>query len=192
MRTSRALILAAGSGLLLAGCGSISGGVTTTAVTSTAATSGASHAAASASAAAKAGLGSAINLNGVNAGDEIQVTVVKVVDPDTSTDGFSSPSAGNRYVSVEFQIVDNGKNAYKDDPQIDATVKDAAGHSFQVALLGGNTAAGPQMDSSTNLAPGDKALGYITFEVPTGDQVAVVQYGLNGGMFGAVGEWQVG
>ena len=190
MRTSRALILAsiAASGLLLAGCKATTSGVTTTAVTT-----GTGHAAASsaASAAAKAGLGSAINLKGVDSGDEIQVTLVKIADPDQATDGFSTPDAGDRYVSVEFQILDNGTTPYQDDPAVDAAVKDAAGQAFQSTIVT-STAAGPQMDSSTNLAPGDKALGWITFEVPTADKVSTVQYGLNGGMAGAVGEWTVG
>jgi len=182
--TAAVLLLAAGT---LTGCGSIGSTVSTTAANTTAATK-----AAASPSQKPAGLGDAINLKGVNAGDEIQVTVVKIVDPDTSTDQFSTPDSGDRFVSVEFQIVDNGTNAYQDDPNNDATVKDAAGQAFQPDLEVDTTSAGPQMDSSTDLAPGDKALGYITFDVPTGDKVTTVQYALNGGMAGTVGEWSVG
>jgi len=38
---------------------------------------------------------------------------------------------------------------------------------------------------------GDKALGYIVFEVPTTSKVSMVQFGTDSG-FGGTGEWQVG
>lgn len=177
---------------LISGCASIGSTVKTTPVNQGAPTGGQKAAAASsAPAKPKAGVGSAIDLKGVNSGDDLEVTVVKIADPDSSTDGFSSPDAGKRYVSVQFQLVNKGTGTYSDDPQIDVAVKDAAGQSFDPEIMVSATKAGEQMSSSINLAPGDKALGFLTFQVPTGDKVAVVQYKLNAGMAGDVGEWTV-
>ena len=36
------------------------------------------------------------------------------------------------------------------------------------------------------------ALGFETFDVPSGDKIAQVQYSLNGGLYGNSGEWQIG
>jgi hypothetical protein len=83
------------------------------------------------------------------------------------------------------------KGDYKDDPFVDITAKDAAGQSMKQAFLT-STTAGAQLDSSTSLAPGDKALGFETFDVPSGDKIAQVQYSLNGGLYGNSGEWQIG
>lgn len=179
------LVIAIGAGAVIANSGKTSG-VTTTPV------AGSSGVSSAAPAASKAGVGSAIDLPGENAGDDVQVTVVKVVDPDRATDGISTPTSGTRYVSVQFLIVNTGKNPYQDDPYNDVTAKDAAGDAFQPDLMVSSTAAGAQLDSTTNLAPGDKALGYATFDVPNGDNVTQVQYALNGGMFGNSGEWTVG
>lgn len=178
--------------LLLAGCTSAKT-ISTTPATHQAATSAApaTAAAVASSSAMKAGVGDTIKLDGATAGDVLAVTVVKVVDPDSSNDGFSTPPAGDHYVSVQFQLVNTGKGDYQDDPFTDITAKDAAGQSMQQDFLT-STSAGAQLDSSTNLAPGDKALGFETFDVPNGDKIAQVQYALNGGLYGDSGEWQVG
>ncbi|MBR7828962.1 DUF4352 domain-containing protein [Actinospica sp. MGRD01-02] len=177
--------------LFVAGCSS-AGTISTTPATHQATTSAAptTAAAPTSSAATTAGVGDTIDLNGQTSGDELAVTVVKVVDPDSSNDGFSSPPAGDHYVSVQFQLVNIGTGAYQDDPFVDITAKDAAGQSMQQDIVT-STTAGAQLDSSTNLAPGDKALGFETFDVPNGDKITQVQYALNGGLYGNSGEWNI-
>lgn len=118
------------------------------------------------------------------------MTVVSVVDPDSPANQFESPSAGDRYESVQFRIVNSGTSAYQDDPLSEASAKDAAGQNMQLAFVS-STAAGAQMSSSVNLAPGDTALGFITFDVPAGDRIAQVQYSTEGSL-STTGEWQVG
>jgi Domain of unknown function (DUF4352) len=140
--------------------------------------------------AAKAGVGSTIDLTGSSSSQTIQVTVVKVVDPDSATNEFESPPAGDHLVSVQFQILNDGTANYQDDPFVDISATDSAGQTMQQDIVTGTT-AGAQLPSNLNLAPGDKSLGYETFDVPNGDSIAQVQYGLNAGFGGAVGQWQL-
>lgn len=118
------------------------------------------------------------------------MTVTRVVDPDAPSDQVSTPPVGDRFESIQFRIVNTGTGAYQDDPLIDITAKDAAGQNMHQEIVT-STAAGAQMPSAVNLAPGDTALGYLTFDVPVGDKIAQTQYSLNGGL-GTTGEWQIG
>lgn len=171
-----------GLGALAAGCGSSSVSTTPAKTPATAP----SHPPAT-----QAGIGSTINLSDSSNGNKIAVTVVKVADPDSSTNQFETPSAGDRYVSIQYQIVNTGTTSYTDDPQLEITAKDAAGQNLQEAFVT-STTAGAQLSSSVNLTPGDKALGYITFDVPTGDKVAQTQYSPNLGVSSTTGQWQIG
>lgn len=172
-----------GLGVVTAGCGS-SGVTSTPAKTPTPAPTS------STPSAPKAGVGSTINLSDSVSGRNIAVTVVRVADPDPSTNQFETPPAGDRFVSIQFRIVNTGKQAYQDDPQIEATAKDAAGQNLSLEPVV-STVAGPQMPSNVNLAPGGTALGYITFDVPAGDSIAQAQYSINAGVSGNTGEWQI-
>lgn len=118
------------------------------------------------------------------------MTVVKVVDPDSSGNQFETPSAGDRFESIQFRIVNAGTQTYQDDPLVEISAKDAAGQNMQQETVTA-TAAGAQMPSNVNLAPGDTALGFVTFDVPSGDKIAQAQYSLVAG-FGSTGEWQIG
>lgn len=179
-----------GLSALAAGCAST--GVSTAPVKA-ASTGLATPAAASSAAhsAQKAGVGDTIDLSDSTNGDQIAVTVVKVVDPDSSGNEFETPPAGDRFESVQFRITDTGTGSYQDDPLAEASAKDAAGQSLQTAIVT-STAAGAQMPSSVDLAPQDTALGFVTFEVPNGDAIAQVQYSTEMGLLGSTGEWQVG
>jgi Domain of unknown function (DUF4352) len=189
----RRLVIAAGilvtSTVLVTGCKSST--VSTTPVnTSQPAVSRSAVAPSTSSSAANAGVGSAIDIAGSSGGDELEVTVVKVADPDSSANEFSSPPAGDRYVSVQFQILDSGTGNYQDDPMVDISATDSSGQTMQLDL-GAMTTAGAQLPSSLDLTPGEKSLGFATFDVPKDDTIAQVQYALNGGMFGNAAQWQV-
>ena len=171
-----------------AGCGSP--GVSTTPVqappTGSTPTTPATHSTASSR---KAGVGDTIALSDSATGKNIAVTVVKVVDPDAPSDAYETPPAGDRFESVQFRIVNTGTAAYQDDPLVDIAAKDAAGQSMQQDVVT-STAAGAQMPSSVNLAPGDTALGFVTFDTPVGDKITQAQYSINAGITGMTGEWQ--
>jgi hypothetical protein len=188
MRRTLSAAAVTAAALTLAGCQS------TAIKTTPANTSGAPAAhtsskdAPAAAPAKKAGVGSAIDLKGDN-GDAIQVTLVKIVDPAKSANEYITPDTGKRYVAVQLRIVNKGSTVYDDDPQAEAKAKDALGESFDVDFA--DTTAGVSMDSGLKLAPGDTALGFVTFQVPAGQKVTQVQY--SAGLFGGdVAQWMAG
>jgi hypothetical protein len=188
MRKNFAILAGLGAaGLLLSGCGV--GGVTNTPNSPAPAANPATTTPA-ATTPAPAKVGDAITLKGNTPGSAVTVTVTKVVDPTTSTDGFSTPAAGSRYVAVQFQINNTGTAAYSDAPSNGAKVADPAGQQFGSAFTSA-VAAGPTLPAFVKLTPGGKALGYVVFDVPTSSKVSLVQFGTDSG-FGGTGEWQVG
>ncbi len=188
--TVRSAVPAFFAAAVLAGCGA-SSGVNTSAdpqsSTSTGTSPGASTDAGDAKASAK--LGDAITLTG-NTGQKVSVTAGKVVDPVKATDGYSTPASGSRYVAVQFVIANKGDGAYDDSPSNGAKVADADGQQFEAAIMVDKTSAGPSLPSQVKVAPGGKAQGYLTFELPKGSKVAAVQFSMDSG-FGETGEWKV-
>jgi len=134
-------------------------------------------------------VGETITLNGNAPGSKAAVTAVKVIDPTASTDGFSTPAAGSRYVAVQFQIQNTGTAAYDDSPSNGARVTDVSGQQFESSLVS-SVSAGPVFPATVKLAPGEKALGYIVFEVPASSNVAAVQFAMDSG-FADSGRWTV-
>ena len=134
-------------------------------------------------------IGDTITLKGIAPGSKAAITAVKVVDPTASTDGFSTPAAGSRYVAVQFQIQNTGAVAYADSPSIGARVADVSGQQFESSLVSSVT-AGPEFPAAVNLAPGEKALGYLVFEVPTTSNVTAVQFSMDSGLADS-GKWTV-
>jgi hypothetical protein len=122
-------------------------------------------------------------------GGPVAVTVVKVVNPDTATLQAEAPPLGEHLESVEFQIANTGHSNYREDPLLDITAEDA---DAQIVLNAGvsATTAGPRLPSVLNLAPGEKATGYVTFDVLEGDNITTVVYALNGGLFESSGVWR--
>lgn len=173
---------------LAAGCGST--GVSTTAVQTQTPSTASTPPASSAPSAKKAGIGDTIDLSGSANGEKVAVTLVRVVDPDSSSNEFETPPAGDRFESIQFRIVNTGSGSYQDDPFLEITAKDAAGQNMQQDLVT-STAAGAQLPSAMNLAPGDTALGFVTFDTPIGDTIAQAEYSIHGGVLGTTGEWQI-
>lgn len=132
--------------------------------------------------------GNAITLHGMDAGSAAAVTATKVADPTTSPDGVSTPGPGDRYVAVEFQIKNIGTLVYDDTPDNCALLLDTAGHRYEaVTVL--SIAPGPIFDTSVRLSPGQKAVGYIVFELPTTAKVATAQFSMDSGFGVDTGRW---
>ena len=146
-------------------------------------------AAAGSSAAQAAKVGDAITLKGQTPGEKITVTAVKVVDNAQGADQFTTPDPGKRFVSVQFQIVNSGTVAYDDSPSNGAKAIDSDGQQFDADFTA-ETTAGPSLPADTKIAPGGKALGFITFQLPTGSTLASVQFSTDSG-FGDTGQWTV-
>lgn len=191
----RRTLLLTVSVLLLAGCSSSTPTVNTEPVKVPAAadsstTSAPSKAATTSVAPKAAKVGDTIDLSG---GDEhIQITLVKVVDPAKSTDEYRTPKAGNRFIAVQMRIVNVNSKAYTGDPMARTVAKDADGQVFEADFSPAQTDVGQPMDSGLTLAPGDKALGVLTFEVPSGVKLVTVQYSTHAFNNGKTAQWTLG
>ncbi|WP_329494645.1 DUF4352 domain-containing protein [Kitasatospora herbaricolor] len=140
--------------------------------------------------AARARVGDTLELPGTASGSRMAVTVTQVVDPAAPGNGISTPRAGNRLVSVQFSLHNIGTTVYGDAPSNGAQVIDGQGQGFN-ADISVTTQAGPAFPAIVNIAPGDTALGFVSFQLPAGSTLAKVQFTLDSGLADATGQWRV-
>ncbi|MER8266519.1 DUF4352 domain-containing protein [Streptomyces griseus] len=134
-------------------------------------------------------VGDTITLKGQEDGEQVDATLKKVVDPAQPKDEFFAPEDGNRWIAAQFELTNTGKKPYADSPSNGAQVADADGQRFQATFA--DTKAGPSMTSDAKVPPGEKVLGWITFEVPKASTVVTVQFGLNSGFAEQTGQWKL-
>lgn len=134
-------------------------------------------------------VGDTLALKGTEAGSELDVTVVKVVDNAKSSDEFFAPESGNRWIGVQFQLVNTGTKVYSDAPANGAKIADDQGQQFGTMIA--DITAGPSMSSDVRLKPGGKTLGWIVFEVPKASKAATVTFGMDSGFAEQIGEWKL-
>lgn len=138
-----------------------------------------------------AGIGSAITLSGNDSGEQVAVTVTKVINSAQPNDDFSSAPAGDRLYAVQFRLHDTGSAAYSDSPSNGAAVVDSAGQSYQASIT--DTVSDCQVfPGSENIAPGSSGLGCIVFQVPESAKITEVQFTLDSGFAQQTGQWNVG
>ena len=167
------------------------GGHTVQTAGSTASGSGSAGSGEAAGSAPKtAGIGSAISLSGNSSGEQMSVTVTKVITTAQPGDEFSSAPAGDRLYAVQFRLRDTGSAAYSDSPSNGAAVVDSAGQSYQSEL--DNAAGCASFPGSVNIAHGASGLGCIVFEVPQSAKITEVQFTLDSGFGSQTGQWNVG
>jgi hypothetical protein len=142
-------------------------------------------------AAAPAKVGTAITLAGNSSGEQMRVTVVKVIpsgQPDSELD--AAPS-GDKYFAAQFELDDTGTAAYSDAPSNGAEVIDSSGQSYDASIADTVSGCMP-FASSVNIASGESGLGCIVFEVPDSAKIVKVQFTLDSGMGPQTGQWTVG
>lgn len=66
---------------------------------------------------------------------------------------------------------------------------DDKGQSYNSVIA--DTGAGQSFPVPLNIAPGDTALGYITFEVPTDAKIVKAQFTLDSGFADQTGQWKL-
>ncbi|NDZ63576.1 DUF4352 domain-containing protein [Streptomyces cyaneofuscatus] len=134
-------------------------------------------------------VGDTITLKGQEDGEQVDAVLKKIVDPAPPKDEFFSPEDGNRWVAAQFELTNTGTKPYADSPANGAQVADADGQRFPATFA--DTKAGPSMTSDAKVPPGEKVLGWITFEVPKASKITTVQFGLNSGFADQTGQWKV-
>ncbi|THA44489.1 DUF4352 domain-containing protein [Streptomyces sp. A1136] len=137
----------------------------------------------------KAAIGSTLTLKGNTKGEQLAVTIKKWADPATPADDFMKPDEGKRWVAAQVEVTNTGTAVYDDTPGNGMQVADADGQRFQSSFT--ETTAGPQMPGTVKLPAGDKALGWVTFEVPKDSKVVTIQFAMNSGFATQTGQWTV-
>jgi hypothetical protein len=93
------------------------------------------------------------------------------------------------YQSAQFHITNTGTAVYSATPLDAVEVVDAEGQHFGSTY--DDVTAGPSMTATLTLRPGEKALGWITFEIPQAATITAVQFTPDSGSTDGVGEWRI-
>jgi hypothetical protein len=131
-------------------------------------------------------IGGTLTLLGSQTGEQMDVTVLKIIDP---LPGHApiDPRPGTRRVGVTFVMLNSGGDTYKDSPGNGATLILSDNSQVDRASLGPVGCNEP----SLSIATGASRRGCLAFEVPTGLSVKTVQLTLDSGFADKPGEWTV-
>lgn len=140
--------------------------------------------------AAPAAIGQTITLHGQDPSTKLAVTMVKWVDPAKGADEYTVPDSGKRFVAVQVSILNTGTGVYDDSPTNGLQIADAQSQRFDPDY--DEVSAGPSMATEIKLSPGDKALGYVSFQVPRTSKVTTIQFTADSGFADETGQWTVG
>jgi len=135
-------------------------------------------------------VGDTLSVTGFQDGEQLDVTLKKWADPVQAAHEFDAPAQGKRWAAGQFEIVNTGSRVYDDSPTNGVQVADSEGQRFDTWFA--EISAGPQMASAVKLPKGEKALGWIVFEVPKNSKLTSVQFTMNSGMANEAGQWKLG
>lgn len=121
----------------------------------------------------------------------LRVTASSVIDPVYSDNEYVAPAPGKRFVGVELILENVGKTGVNETPPNaarliygnDRQATSAYVLSDECDILG---------FTDVNLAPGDRRMGCVAFEIPEGDAPRKIQYTPTSGMSTQTGEWLTG
>lgn len=136
-----------------------------------------------------AAVGDTLTLKGIEDGEQLDVTLKQWLPTAKPGTEFDVPQDGKRWVAAQFELVNTGSKVYADSPQNGAKAADSQGQRFDSWF--GEISAGPAMSSDVSLPKGEKALGWIVFEVPKDSKIVSVQFAMNSGFSNQTGQWTV-
>lgn len=134
-------------------------------------------------------VGDTLTLKGMEDGEQLDVTLKKWLPTAEGADEFNVPEDGKRWAAAQFELVNTGTKVYSDSPSNGAQAADSQGQRFDAYF--GEIAAGPAMSSDVSLPKGEKALGWIVFEVPENSKITKVQFAMNSGFSDQTAQWSV-
>jgi hypothetical protein len=136
-----------------------------------------------------AAVGDTLTLKGIEDGEQLDVTLKQWLPTAKPATEFDIPQDGKRWAAAQFELVNTGSKVYADSPQNGAKAADSQGQRFDSWF--GEIKAGPSMSSDVSLPKGEKALGWIVFEVPKDSKIVSVQFAMNSGFSDQTGQWSV-
>jgi hypothetical protein len=135
-----------------------------------------------------AGIGDTITVHGYEDGEELTVTVKRLIDPAKSEQYFG-PRRGHKFVAVDLVLRNTGSAAYNDSPGNGAELIDNRDHGYNESLY--ETPSCHSIGSSVKIAPGSKRAGCILFEVSKKGTPALFQFTMDSGFADETGEWKL-
>jgi hypothetical protein len=134
-------------------------------------------------------VGATVSIPSSNGSAAEQITLVKVLDPATSADQFSTPVAGGRLVGLVFRISTGVGGQTLEDPTGDALIEDSQ-DTLYVARPS-NVTGCPSFPASLTTDSSGSLNGCLTFQPANNARLTEVLF-TPGGRFGNVtAEWQV-
>jgi Domain of unknown function (DUF4352) len=94
----------------------------------------------------------------------LRVTALSKQGNVVSENQLETPKAGNQFLALEVLYEATGTQKLSFNPFSEWKISDAAGQVYPATYVSGKS---PELQSG-ELAPGDKARGWITFEIPAG------------------------
>lgn len=133
-----------------------------------------------------AGIGDTIVLHGYEEGEELTVTVKRLIDPAKSEQYFG-PSRGNKFVAVDLLLKNTGSAVYNDSPGNGAELIDTNDEGYTEAIF--DTPSCHSIGTGVKIASGSKRAGCLVFEVKKRSKPAVFQFTMDSGFADETGEW---
>lgn len=118
---------------------------------------------------------------------KFDVWVTAVVDPASPDNSFDAAPSGQRIVGVVLQIK-GVSGSYSDDVNSAVTLVGNNGQTYQPSF-GGMAGYTNYNSGSVTAIVGANLIGAVTFDVPNGVKIALVNYSPNDGM-GATATWK--
>jgi hypothetical protein len=115
----------------------------------------------------------------------LEVTLLAVQNPATGYSEFMAPEKGNRFVAVKLSLRNVGDGVYDDAPSNCCKVVDVSSVGYSASMFDEITPG----FGSTKITPGDKRVGWVTFQLPKSVKPAKLQYTPDSGFADATGEW---
>jgi hypothetical protein len=133
-------------------------------------------------------VGDTITLNGSEDGLTMDVKLVKVVDPAKPSNSFFGPTKNHHFVAFQIELMNAGTKTYSDSPANGAVLIDSKSQQYDPDIT---DPVGPGIGSSVKIAPGDKRVGYMSFEIPDGTKLSQFQFTLDSGFGPDTGQWDL-
>lgn len=118
-------------------------------------------------------LGTPVRLS--RGGETIEMTAVQVADPATTTSFSKTLAPTERLIAVQWRITAPGPGPVSEYPAMQSGVYDDQGQRYGADPTR-KISAGPAFPDGTAINPGDSALGYVAYIVPTTAKITKIQF----------------
>ena len=127
-----------------------------------------------------------ITLHGNEDGEELAVTVKRLIDP-AKPEPYFGPKRGHKYVAVDLMLKNTGTIPYNDSPGNGAELIDNRDQGYTDALV--DSPSCHYIGSGVKIAPGSRRAGCLVFEIEERNDPSLFQFTMASGFADETGEW---